>query len=1136
MAIGEIINTTTLAPTFDSDFKNFISSPDGSTGLWRTSLINGARTLGGNGEQEYYSDGSVGVDPFSVQNGVLDITATPGGNALGLPYNSGVITTENSFNQLYGYFEIDAQLPAGQGLWPAFWMVPASGAWPPELDVLEVLGNSPSTLYFSTHSSVAPTNGTTLSVANTSSGFNLYGVMWGPQTVDLYINNVEVASMPTPADMNVPMYMLANLAVGGYWPGNPNGTTPFPATMQIAYIKAFAYPGTTGGTVYDTLPSQNVGPTAIAPVIAAPAGFQATNGAATLMPGVSVAANWPGGYFTVMVSDSNGRLNTAATSDVFTTGENTTSLTLTGNLAPINAALATLTYTGTVLGNDWIWVGATNPQGEQGTANVVANDVTSAVPVVPPIVVTPPPSPTPSTTTPVVTTLTNLTLAAGATHALAGISVADSQASGTFTVQVSDSTGIVTTAAVSGVTSQGEGSTTLTLTGTLAAINLELASLTYQAGANAGTEWLWVSANGASGGQGVSSVVVTATASSVISTPPPATPPPVPPAPVVAPLPVVTTPASLTLDTGTTNTLTGVSVADGQTSDVLTVRVSDSIGLLAATSVAGVTTQGEGSTALTLTGSLAAINQELLGLTYQAGANAGTDWLWVSANDANGRQGVSPTVVTVAPLPVAPLPVITTPASLTLDTGTTNTLTGVSVAGGQTSDVLTVRVSDSIGLLAAASVAGVTTQGEGSTTLTLTGSLAAINQELLVLTYQAGANAGTDWLCVSANDANGGQGVSPTVVTVAPLPVAPLPVITTPASLTLVEGATRVLSGVSVTDSQASGTFSVSVSDTSGLLSTLPIAGVTVQGEGSNRLTLTGGLAAINAELASLNYQASAAAGTDWLWISANDANGGQGVSPTVVTVSPLPAAVLSDVLQGPQLTVLTGSSAIGAALQVDNRVLENTGTLAWYGGTIVLGGGDPTAQTHTGTLENAAGAMFTIEGNGTATVAGGIGSGTIVNAGTLLKDGGLGDTTILAPLVNSGTVDVAAGTLSLEQTVSGNGTFLLHGLSTLDFAGVVGTGGTINFLSPTATLEVETTGAFGATILGFAQGNTIDAASISQGAATLLNFTQAGNGGTLSISDGTHSAQFALIGSYTTAAFHIASDNHGGTSIMLQP
>ena len=37
----------------------------------------------------------------------------------------------------------------------------------------------------------------------------------------------------------VPMYMIANLAVGGSWGGDPDRTTPFPAEMQIEHIRAY---------------------------------------------------------------------------------------------------------------------------------------------------------------------------------------------------------------------------------------------------------------------------------------------------------------------------------------------------------------------------------------------------------------------------------------------------------------------------------------------------------------------------------------------------------------------------------------------------------------------------------------------------------------------------------------------------------------------------------------------------------------------------------------------------------------------------------------------------------------------------------------------------------------------------------
>jgi beta-glucanase (GH16 family) len=944
MSLGAIMNTSTLTPTFDGEFNSFVSSPDGSTGLWKTTMANGNRTLGSNGEEEYYSDSSVGVNPFSVNNGVLDITAAPGSNPLGLPYNSGVITTQGSFNQLYGYFEIDAEMPAGQGLWPAFWLLPESGAWPPELDVFEVLGNAPSTLYFSTHSSVQATQGTTLNVANVSSGFNLYGVMWGPQTVDLYINNVEVASMPTPADMDVPMYMLANLAVGGYWPGDPNSTTPFPATMQIAYVKAFAYPGTTGGTVYDTLPSQNIGAAAVAPVLTTPATLQVQTGVATTVAGVSVAANWPGGDFTVTVSDSEGLLQTSATTDVFTSGEGTTSITLIGNLVPINAALATLTYQGQSAGSENLWISATDPQGQQSLTSLVVTDGAGTPPVTPPPV-TPPPVTTPTGTTPVVNTPGTFTLAAGTNEALSGVSVTDSQMSSDPTVVISDSTGLLHTTATSGVTEQGEGTTSLTLVGSLTAIDTELATLTYQAGASAGTDWLWVSGDTGTGGQVLSHTVVTVTAAATVPVSPAGSPP------------VLQTPATVSVVAGVSQALSGVNVTDSQTSGVLSVVLSDGTGLLKTTATSGVTELGENSTSLTLTGSVAALNTELASLTYK-GSAAGADWLWVSATDATGDQVLDHTVVTVTAAPVVVKPVVNAPATLSTVAGATSALAGVTVTDTQSSGVFTVVLSDSTGLLKTSVTSGVTEAGENSTTVTLTGALAALNTNLATLTYQ-GSAAGTDQLSVSATDATGNNVVANTAVTVTAAPVVAKPVANIPATLSTVAGATSALAGVTVTDAQASGVFTVVLSDSTGLLKTSATSGVTEVGENSTSLTLTGSLAALNAELAGLTYKGSAA-GTDWLWMSATDATGNQVLNHTVVTVTPAPV-VVTPVVKAPAslaLTASTSAALTGVSVTDSNatstltiKVSDSTGLLTTTATSGVTAQGEGSAAlTLTGT------------------------------------------------------------------------------------------------------------------------------------------------------------------------------------------
>ncbi len=112
---------------------------------WNTTYMwggTGQRTLPGNNEMEVYRD-----DQFEEANGVLRIRADKKDTVwAGATYHyaSGVITTYQKFAQQYGYFEMRAKLPKGKGLWPAFWMLDNRAVWPPEIDMLEVLGDAPS--------------------------------------------------------------------------------------------------------------------------------------------------------------------------------------------------------------------------------------------------------------------------------------------------------------------------------------------------------------------------------------------------------------------------------------------------------------------------------------------------------------------------------------------------------------------------------------------------------------------------------------------------------------------------------------------------------------------------------------------------------------------------------------------------------------------------------------------------------------------------------------------------------------------------------------------------------------------------------------------------------------------------------
>ena len=136
--------------TFAEEFTDFVWSADGRRG-WRTNFPYG-RTLPTNKEAQYYSDASVGAHPFRLRDGALEITAAPGENRGRLPYVSGMITTQGAgtgggagsgFAQRYGHFEFRAKLPRGRGLWTSLWLLPADNTWPPEIDVVEMLGHRP---------------------------------------------------------------------------------------------------------------------------------------------------------------------------------------------------------------------------------------------------------------------------------------------------------------------------------------------------------------------------------------------------------------------------------------------------------------------------------------------------------------------------------------------------------------------------------------------------------------------------------------------------------------------------------------------------------------------------------------------------------------------------------------------------------------------------------------------------------------------------------------------------------------------------------------------------------------------------------------------------------------------------------
>ncbi len=227
--------------TFDEEFNEF--SWRGAGGTWNTAYAYGERKL--NDELQYYADPTGPVDPFSIVDGALVITASASPDPAatwGQPYVSGAITSLGRFAQQYGYFEMRAKLPAGQGLWPAFWLLPVDHVWPPELDVVEAFGNAPNRVHWGALTATSLGNaGAWVDVpGDLTTSYHTYGVSWTAATLTYYFDGAPIARTPTPSDMNQPMYLIANLAVGGHWPGNPSPDTAFPAHLAIDYIRAYS--------------------------------------------------------------------------------------------------------------------------------------------------------------------------------------------------------------------------------------------------------------------------------------------------------------------------------------------------------------------------------------------------------------------------------------------------------------------------------------------------------------------------------------------------------------------------------------------------------------------------------------------------------------------------------------------------------------------------------------------------------------------------------------------------------------------------------------------------------------------------------------------------------------------------------
>jgi beta-glucanase (GH16 family) len=234
------------------------SAVDGTK--WVAEVGNGSNGWG-NHEREYYTNATKNASMDGAGNLVVTAYKETLGNKYRCwygvcQYTSARLKTQGKFEQAYGRFEARMRLPYGQGMWPAFWMLGSNintAGWPTcgEIDIMENIGREPAAVHGTIHGpgySGAGGIGAPYALTNGAFGdaFHVFAVEWEPNQIRWYVDG-NLYQTRTPADLppgstwvfDHPHFILLNLAVGGYWPGDPDSTTVLPQKMYVDYVRVY---------------------------------------------------------------------------------------------------------------------------------------------------------------------------------------------------------------------------------------------------------------------------------------------------------------------------------------------------------------------------------------------------------------------------------------------------------------------------------------------------------------------------------------------------------------------------------------------------------------------------------------------------------------------------------------------------------------------------------------------------------------------------------------------------------------------------------------------------------------------------------------------------------------------------------
>lgn len=199
----------------------------------------------GNNELENYT---TRPENASISNGNLMIIARKE-SYNGSNYTSARMKTQGLQKWTYGKIEARIKLPATKGVWPAFWMLGENitqVSWPKcgEIDILEHVNLEPKingTIHWDNNGHAQYGGDTACDVKN----YHVYGIEWDNQTIKWTLDGKKYKDANIKNNINStdefhnPFFILLNMAVGGNWPGSPDGTSIFPDTMFVDYVRVY---------------------------------------------------------------------------------------------------------------------------------------------------------------------------------------------------------------------------------------------------------------------------------------------------------------------------------------------------------------------------------------------------------------------------------------------------------------------------------------------------------------------------------------------------------------------------------------------------------------------------------------------------------------------------------------------------------------------------------------------------------------------------------------------------------------------------------------------------------------------------------------------------------------------------------